>query len=108
MKRNNHKRRGTTAPKQKTVREELVEDTEELLERVLIEEASAEIWKRFEQALGQFDEHNLKLFEDYLDGVTVEELSRRENIGTKELETWVKQQKRNLILRLHQGTKVRQ
>lgn len=70
---------------------------EELLEEVLIAEATAAVWKRFEQALQSLDPDSLALFEEYLEGVNVSELATSRSLTEKELETWKDKVKRDLI-----------
>jgi len=93
----------TDAPKA-----ELTQEISELLDQVLVQEASNEVWSRFEQALSQFDEPSLEVFEAYLDGATLEQLSKENNLSQKEIENWINSLKRKLVQGLKQGTSVRQ
>ncbi|NQW45717.1 MAG: hypothetical protein HQ462_09985, partial [Deltaproteobacteria bacterium] len=47
---------------------ELTDDVEELLEKVVLEEATALVWKTFEAALSKLDPESRTLIEDHLNG----------------------------------------
>ena len=87
--------------------EPLSQEVETLLSQILVEEANQAVWQKFESALGHYDDAHLELFEQYLDGVTIEELSRERNLSPDKLEQWIKNLKKELIQTLKTEISVR-
>ena len=80
----------------KTYDSELVDDVEELLEKVILEEVSSAIWKTFENAFGKLDPQSRALLENHLNGATAQKLSEKTQLPVDEVEKWLKQVKREL------------
>lgn len=87
---------------------ELVDDVEELLEKVVLEEATAEIWKSFEAALNSLDPESRKLLEIYLDGTNTQELSKATELPEATVNQWINQIKKQLQQNLRKEFRVKQ
>ncbi len=92
----------------KSYNSELVEDVEELLEKVVLEEVTTAVWKTFEQALSQLDPQSRELLENHLNGTTTEQLSQETHLPEKEIKNWIKQVKRQLQQNIRKDLRVRQ
>lgn len=87
---------------------ELVDDVEELLESVIVEEATAQIWKSFESALNQLDPESRKLIETYLDGTNTAELSKVTELPESTVNQWIHQIKKQLQQNIRKEIRVKQ
>ncbi len=87
---------------------ELTDDVEELLEKVVLEEATALVWKTFEAALRKLDPESRTLIEDHLNGVSADKLGAVTQIPKKEIENWLKQVKRELKQNIRKDFVVKQ
>ncbi len=86
---------------------ELVEELEDLLEQVIIEEASQAVWQQFEQALYQLDKQSLDVIESYLDGVPKEAVGKANKITPAQAGDMISQIKRDITRNLKKGSPVR-
>ena len=87
--------------------DELVDDVEGLLEQVVLEEVSCEIWKAFEAALSNLDPRSRTLLETHLTGKTALELSRETQVSVKDIEKWLSQVKKEVQQNIRKNFPVR-
>lgn len=87
---------------------EFVEDVQELLETVVLEEATAAIWKSFEAALNKLDPESRNLIEVYLNGTNTSELSKATDIPEPALNQWIDQIKKDLQQNIRKEFRVKQ
>ena len=87
---------------------DLVEDVQDLVEQVVLEEVSAEIWKSFEAALDKLDPESRKLIEVYLNGTNTQELSRATHLPEPAINQWINQIKKELKQNIRKDFRVKQ
>lgn len=87
---------------------DLRQDVEQLLKGSVAEEAVNEVWKRFENALAELDEESQLMFADFLAGTNAATLAEKRGLECAEVESWIKQIKRQVNEKLRQTCKVRQ
>ena len=76
--------------------EDLFDDTEDLIERVVLEEVSSEVWKAFEAALSKLDLESRLILEAHFNGKSALELSEETKIPLIQIERWLEQTKQQL------------
>ena len=92
----------------KRARTELENDVSELLERVTVEEASQSIWNKLDSAINSLDAQSQSVLNDYFNGSTIEQLSKKHSLSVTETKNWVHQIKRQLISQLQRQNSARQ
>lgn len=86
---------------------ELREDVSDLLERVTVEEANQSIWNKLDHALSSLDPQSQEILNDYFNGTSIQELSRKHSLSVAETQAWVHQIKRKLISQLQRKVSTR-
>jgi DNA-directed RNA polymerase specialized sigma24 family protein len=74
--------------------DELVDDIEELVERLLLQSATSVVWQTFEEALQKLDPESRRLLEAHFNGNSATQLSEQIRLSRNEIETWLKQSKK--------------
>jgi DNA-directed RNA polymerase specialized sigma24 family protein len=87
---------------------EFVEDVEELLEQVVLEEATSAIWKTFESALNQLDPESRQLLEAHWEGATASKLSETTKLPEPQVQMWLKRIKRELQQNVRKELRIKQ
>ncbi len=86
----------------------LTKDVEKLLETATLEEATAEVFSRFDNAIEGLDQQSREIFQLFLAGMSVAEISRNKNLEEKQLVQWMTSIKRDVLNQLRVNCKVRQ
>ena len=89
-------------------RKDIINEVEELLERVILAEVNNAVWKKFGEVLSILDPQSLALFERHLEGIPTEVLASESNLSTEETRSLLKQIKKDLIQQLRKNCRVRQ
>lgn len=82
-------------------------DVKQLVKKVTVEEATQEVWKRFEKALLEMDEQSLVIFLQYLSGTPLGELSKKNHVEPHVLAQMVNHNKRELVRALKSQMRVK-
>lgn len=84
------------------------DDASRLAHHGLAAEAEATVWKALDVAISGLDPESQELLNDYLNGTTVEEISKKRGLKKTDVEAWVARAKRELIKQLRTECVVRQ
>jgi len=83
-------------------------DVESLVKESVEQEATHQVWTRFEEALLKLDSGSFELFRGFMRGMSIESLAKKSNLSYEETEAWLKKIKRELNQHLRGNIKVRQ
>jgi DNA-directed RNA polymerase specialized sigma24 family protein len=86
----------------------LFSDVEELLQQSVIAQASSEIWTKFERAVEKLDPDAAGLLMEHFQGKSATALAKKKGIPATEMESLLKQTKRELVNHLRGSFQVRQ
>ena len=83
-------------------------EVEPLVKEVTVEEAMAEVWRLFENALKEIEPENLAVLRGHFEGYSNEVLARRHGLTEEEVNLLVKSIKREILIKIRTGCSVRQ
>lgn len=86
----------------------LTDEVEQLVQECIVAEASSEVWKRFEQALGQLDAESLKVLTQHFKGTSIQSIGRQKNLSEAQIDAWVTKTKQELVELLRRGSRLKQ
>jgi len=84
-----------------------VKEFRTLTQKYILEEATAKVWRTFEEARKKLDPESLQLFDDYLSGTSQHKLCEERGLTPKQLNQWVNQIKRTVVQQLRNRCCVR-
>lgn len=89
------------------LRSDAQNEAKELVDLLAVEQATAEVWRHFEQALSGLDDHSLRVLLPHLSGNSRAELPRNVHLNPAQFSTLIRHSKKDLIRQLKNHLKVR-
>jgi hypothetical protein len=83
-------------------------EVKELLDKTVVEEATAAVIKKWNNTLAELDDSSLKIWAEYESGKTIPELAKSHQLTVAQMTSWIDQIKRQMIQQLRTLCNVRQ
>lgn len=83
-------------------------EVKELLDKSVVEEATAAVFQKWDSSLKELDESSLKIWGEYEAGKTIPELAKTYDLSVAQMTSWIGHIKKQLIQQLRTLCNVRQ